>query len=65
MHKIHHNYVRPHQGLNEKTPAQAANIELNLWDDKYLDLIKQTGSKSNFVNNIGNRIKKVIIVNEG
>jgi len=57
--------VKPHQGLDGKTPAQAANIELNLGTDKYLDLIKQAGSKPNFVNNLGKRIKKVSIVNEG
>ena len=65
LHKIHHNYVRPHQGLDGKTPAQSANIELNLGDDKYLDLIKQAGTKVNFVNNLEKRIKKVTIVNEG
>ena len=63
--KINHNFVRPHQGLDGKTPAQAANIDLNLGNDKYLDLIKQASKKPNFVNNLGKRIKKVIIVNEG
>ena len=63
--KINHNFVKPHQGLKGKTPAQAANIDLNLGNDKYLDLIKQAGSKPNFVNNLGKRIKKVTIVNEG
>ena len=32
---------------------------------KNLDLIKQSGIKPNFVNNLGKRIKKVTIVNEG
>lgn len=63
--KINHNFVKPHQGLDGKTPAQAANIDLNLGQDKYLDLIKQAGTKINFVNNLGKRIKKVSIVNEG
>ena len=54
-----------YQGLDNKTPAQAANIELNLGSDKYLDLIKQAGNKPNFVNNLGKRIKKVSIVNDG
>ena len=62
--KINHNFVKPHQGLDGKTPAQAANIELNLGYNKYLDLIKQAGTKPNFVNNLRKRIKKVIIVNE-
>ncbi len=63
--KINHNFVKPHQGLNDKTPAQEAGIDLNLGKDKYLDLIKQDGSKPNFVNNLGKRIRKVSIVNEG
>ena len=63
--KINHNFVKPHQGLDGKTPAQAANIELNLGDNKYLDLIKQSATKPNFVNNLGKRIKKVSILNEG
>ena len=57
--------MKPHQGLDGKTPAQAANIDLNLGDNKYLDLIKLSGTKVNFVNNLGKRIKKVTIVNEG
>ena len=63
--KINHNFVKPHQGLDGKTPAQAANIDLNLGTNKYLDLIKQSAKKPNFVNNLGKRIKKVTIVNEG
>ena len=63
--KINHNFVKPHEGLDGKTPAQAAKIDLGLGADKYLDLIKQAGTKPNFVNNLGKRIKKVIIVNEG
>ncbi len=63
--KINHNFVKPHQGLDGKTPSQAANIDLGLGADKYLDLIKQAGTKPNFVNNLGKRIKKVTIVNEG
>ena len=65
LHKIHHNYVRPHQGLGGKTPAQAANIELNLGDDKYFDLIKHASKKPNFVSNLGKRIEMVTIENEG
>ena len=63
--KINHNFVKPHRGLNGKTPAQAANIDLELGVDKYMDLIKQAGAKPNFVKNLGKRIKKVTIVNEG
>jgi len=60
--KINHNFVKPHQGLYGKT--QAANIELNLGDDKYLDLIKHASKKPNFVNNLDKQIEMVTIVNE-
>ncbi len=63
--KINHNFVKPHEGLDGKTPAQSAGINLDLGENKYLDLIKLSGSKVNFVNNLGKRIKKVIIINEG
>lgn len=49
---------------NGKTPAQAANLDLNLGENKYLDLIKQAGTKPNFVNNLGKRIEKVTILNK-
>ena len=50
----------------QSPPAEVAGIDLNLGQDKYLDLIKQAGDKKpNFVNNLGKRIKKVTIVNEG
>ena len=57
--------MKQHQGLDGKTPAQAANINLNLGENKYLDLIKLSGTKVNFVNNLGKRIRKVTIVNDG
>ena len=63
--KINHNFVKPHEGLDGKTPAQAANIDLNLGDDKYMDLIRQASKKPSFVSNLEKRINKVIIVNEG
>lgn len=62
--KINHNFVKPHEGLDGKTPAQEAGLDLNLGDDKYLDLIKQASTKPNFVTNLGKRVKKVTIVNE-
>ena len=62
--KINHNFVKPHQGLKGKTPAEAAHINLGLGANKYLDLIKQAGTRINFVTNLGKRIEKVTIVNE-
>ena len=63
--KINHNFVKPHEGLDGKTPAEKVGINLELGDNKYLDLVKLSGTKVNFVNNLGKRIKKVTIVNYG
>ena len=35
-----HNFVNPHQELGEKTPAEEAEIKLNLGRNKLLDLIR-------------------------
>ncbi|MGA2790691.1 MAG: hypothetical protein ABSF00_07980 [Candidatus Bathyarchaeia archaeon] len=43
--QIYHNYVRPHMGLDGKTPAEVAGIKIN-GDDKWLTLI-QAASKKN------------------
>jgi len=42
--QICHNYVRPHMGLNGKTPAELASIEVD--GDKWLTII-QNASKMN------------------
>ncbi|SMH70462.1 DDE-type integrase/transposase/recombinase [Candidatus Nitrosotalea okcheonensis] len=61
----YHNYVRPHEGLGNITPAEASGINLNLGHDKIKDLItKSVESKSNFAVQLGKRIDKVNIVNE-
>ena len=39
---IYYNYVRPHQALDGKTPAEKANINLNLDQNKILSLLKQS-----------------------
>jgi len=48
---VHYNFVRPHQSLNNMTPAEAAGIDLNL-DDGWGDLIElateyQVNNKNN------------------
>jgi hypothetical protein len=43
-YQIYHNYVRPHQGLNGKTPAEACGIEVE-GDNRWLTLI-QNASKN-------------------
>jgi hypothetical protein len=37
--KNYYNFVRPHQGLNGKTPAEMAKLDLGLGKNKWLDLI--------------------------
>jgi len=40
--RIYYNFLRPHMGLNGKTPAEVANINLELEDNKWLSLIRQS-----------------------
>jgi hypothetical protein len=42
--QIFHNYVRPHMGLNGKTPAHLAGIEVK-GQDKWLTLIQNASKK--------------------
>jgi transposase-like protein/DNA-directed RNA polymerase subunit M/transcription elongation factor TFIIS len=39
--RIYYNHIRPHQGLNGKTPGQAAGLELGLGVNKWESLIKK------------------------
>ncbi len=44
--KTYYNFIRPHQSLNGKTPAEASGIDLNLEKNKWLSLIRNaSGSK--------------------
>jgi len=43
--RIYYNHIRPHQGLNGKTPAQAAGLELDLGVNKWESIIKKAGKK--------------------
>jgi len=38
--KIYYNFVRPHMGLNGKTPAEVADLPLQLGNNKWMSLIK-------------------------
>jgi transposase-like protein len=42
--QIYHNYIRPHEGLNGKTPTEACGIEIK-GDNKWLTLIQNAGHK--------------------
>ena len=43
--RIYYNHIRPHQGLNGKTPAQAAGLELNFGVNKWQSLIEKSADK--------------------
>jgi hypothetical protein len=53
-------------GLDGKTPAEVAGIDLNLGNDKYLDLIKQATAKKEYdiIPQLGKRIELIEIINE-
>ncbi len=40
--KEYHNFVRPHTALNGKTPAEVAGIDLELGEQKWEELIRQS-----------------------
>ena len=42
--RIYHNYVRPHEALNGRTPAEAAGIEVK-GENKWLTLIQNANKK--------------------
>jgi len=49
--RVYYNHIRPHQGLNGKTPAQAAGLELDLGVNKWESLIKKAASNPPQVTN--------------
>jgi transposase-like protein len=40
--RIYYNFIRPHMALDGKTPAEIANIDLQLARNKWLDLIRKS-----------------------
>ena len=40
LRRVIHNFVNPHQQLNEKTPAEMADIKLDLGRNKLLEIIR-------------------------
>jgi putative transposase len=42
--QIYHNFVRPHEALNGKTPSEVAGIEVQ-GNDKWLALIQNASRK--------------------
>jgi hypothetical protein len=41
--RVYHNYVRPHMGLNGKTPAEAAGIQVK-GKDKWMTIIQNAAT---------------------
>ncbi len=44
-YEIFHNYLRPHRGLEEKTPSEACGIKIE-GDNKWITLIQNASRKS-------------------
>jgi hypothetical protein len=42
--RVYYNHIRPHQGLNGKTPAEVAGLEPQLGPNKWESLIKAARS---------------------
>ncbi len=42
--RAYYNFIRKHQSLQGKTPAEMANIDLNLKDNRWMALIKKARS---------------------
>jgi hypothetical protein len=40
LHRINHNFIKPHMGLNNQTPAEVAGINLPLGRNKWFQLIR-------------------------
>ena len=40
--RIYYNFIRPHMALNGKTPAQQAEIDMKLGENKWLSLIRKS-----------------------
>jgi len=45
--KTYYNFIRPHQSLNGRTPAEASEINLELGNNKWLGLIKKATEFNN------------------
>jgi hypothetical protein len=43
--QIYHNYIRPHQALKGKTPAEVAGIKVN-GENKWLTIIQNASRKT-------------------
>jgi hypothetical protein len=44
-YQLYHNFIREHQGLNDKTPAEACGIKVE-GDNKWITLIQNASKKT-------------------
>jgi len=53
--QVYYNFIRPHMGLGNKTPAEAAGVDLELnGGNRWLELIRKGANHNNKNNQIGN-----------
>ena len=58
--RIHYNFIRPHQGLKNRTPTEKAGIELPLSENKVESLMRlAAANKNEYASLLGIRINKV------
>jgi len=43
--RVYYNFIRPHMSLNGKTPAEEANIDLNLGENKWRSIIRKATTR--------------------
>jgi len=58
--RIYYNFIRPHQALDGKTPAEMANLNRNLGENKWLSLIKQSVQDREIPKNIAKKASNEI-----
>ena len=46
-YQIFHNYIRPHESIHSKTPAEACGIEIK-GENKWITLIQNSSRKTKF-----------------
>jgi transposase-like protein len=46
--KTYYNFLRPHQGLNGSTPAEAANVDLGLGHNRWKSMIAQSAQNGSY-----------------
>ena len=52
--RINYNFIRPHMGLDGRTPAQTAGLDLGLDGIRWKQLIKQATLKNGSIESRGN-----------